>query len=261
MGEFILKKIGEGQFVFHLKANNRQTICTSQVYTSMVSCRHGVGSCRKNCASHVEDQTLQNPEKLKHPKYELYQDKAEQFRFRLKAPNGRIVAVSQGYTTKGAAKNGIESIMNNAPDATLFYDVPEEEWDELVTDDMRYISKPEDETEDLSIFDEPESAPAVSAAAEEVVVQETVIETVVEDDDKIVVEEVLIEEVIVEVAEEKEEPAPVKEVTEEPAKEPVKETAPAEDATPAFDVKPKKKKKKGMQRMTAFQRLFGRRRR
>ena len=37
--------------------------------------------------------------------------------FHLKAPNGEIVASSQGYTTKDNCKNGIESIKKYAPNA------------------------------------------------------------------------------------------------------------------------------------------------
>jgi uncharacterized protein YegP (UPF0339 family) len=52
-------------------------------------------------------------------KFELYTDTAGQFRFRLKAANGQTIASSEAYTTKAAAKNGIESVRSNAPDAVL----------------------------------------------------------------------------------------------------------------------------------------------
>lgn len=47
-------------------------------------------------------------------KYELYQDKAGGFRFRLKAPNGEIIATSEGYKSKASAMKGIESVRKNA---------------------------------------------------------------------------------------------------------------------------------------------------
>ncbi len=52
-------------------------------------------------------------------KFELYSDKAGKFRFRLKAGNGEIIAVSEAYESKSSAKNGIESVRKNAPDATV----------------------------------------------------------------------------------------------------------------------------------------------
>ena len=47
--------------------------------------------------------------------FELYTDKASQYRFRLKADNGEIILASEGYTTKASAQNGIESVRTNAP--------------------------------------------------------------------------------------------------------------------------------------------------
>jgi uncharacterized protein YegP (UPF0339 family) len=50
-------------------------------------------------------------------KFELYQDKAGKYRFRLKAGNGQVIAVGEAYETKAAAQNGIESVQKNAPGA------------------------------------------------------------------------------------------------------------------------------------------------
>ncbi len=52
-------------------------------------------------------------------KFEVYQDKKKQYRFRLKAGNGQVIATGEAYTTKKACLNGIESIRKNAPDAKL----------------------------------------------------------------------------------------------------------------------------------------------
>lgn len=50
-------------------------------------------------------------------KFELYTDVAGKYRFRLKASNGQVIATSQGYTTKRAATEGIESVKKHAPEA------------------------------------------------------------------------------------------------------------------------------------------------
>lgn len=47
-------------------------------------------------------------------KYEIYPDKSQGFRFRLKAGNGEVIATSESYTTKAAAQKGIDSVKNNA---------------------------------------------------------------------------------------------------------------------------------------------------
>jgi len=53
------------------------------------------------------------------PKFEIFKDTSGQFRFRLKAPNGEIIANSEAYTTKAACMNGIESIKTNASTAEI----------------------------------------------------------------------------------------------------------------------------------------------
>ncbi|GAA2166589.1 MULTISPECIES: YegP family protein [Pedococcus] len=50
-------------------------------------------------------------------KFELYQDKAGKYRFRLKASNGQVIAVGEAYESKAAAENGIASVQKNAPGA------------------------------------------------------------------------------------------------------------------------------------------------
>lgn len=52
-------------------------------------------------------------------KFEIYKDKAGEFRFRLKAANGEIIASSEGYSSKQACENGINSVKNNAPTAEI----------------------------------------------------------------------------------------------------------------------------------------------
>lgn len=52
-------------------------------------------------------------------KFELYQDNADKFRFRLKSRNGEIIANGQAYETKAAAMKGIKSVMKNAPEAKI----------------------------------------------------------------------------------------------------------------------------------------------
>jgi len=48
-------------------------------------------------------------------KFEIYKDKAGEFRFRLKAGNGEIILASEGYTAKSGCETGIASVKTNAP--------------------------------------------------------------------------------------------------------------------------------------------------
>ena len=118
MGKFVIKKAKTG-FKFDLKAGNGEIIATSETYKSLPSCRKGLESVRKNSVAPIEDQTVDPVVKIRNPKFELYVDKAGEYRFRLKARNGEIIAVGEGYKAKPSALNGIQSIKKNAPDAPV----------------------------------------------------------------------------------------------------------------------------------------------
>ena len=118
MGKFVMKETASG-FKFDLKAGNGEIIASSQVYAAEASCKNGIESVRTCCAGEVEDQTVEGFETLKHPKFEVYLDKAGEFRFRLKARNGEIIGTSEGYKAKAGCLNGIESVKKNAPDAEI----------------------------------------------------------------------------------------------------------------------------------------------
>ena len=119
MGKFVVKTTKTG-FVFNLKAGNGEVIAVSEVYSTETSCMNGIESVRKNAvAAKLEDQTVEGYETVTNPKFEVYVDKAGEFRFRLKARNGEIVAVGEGYKAKASCLNGIDSIRRNAPDADV----------------------------------------------------------------------------------------------------------------------------------------------
>lgn len=119
MSKFVVKTVSSG-VKFDLKATNGQVIASSEIYAARAACRKGVESVRKNApAAKVEDQTGEGYAVLSHPKFELFVDKAGQYRFRLKATNGKIIATSEGYVTKAACENGIDSVKKNAPEAEI----------------------------------------------------------------------------------------------------------------------------------------------
>ena len=119
MGKFVVRKTNTG-IKFDLKAGNGEVIATSEVYASEAACKNGVESVRKNApVAAVENQTVEGYATEKHPKFEVYTDKAGEFRFRLKATNGQIIAVSEGYKAIASCLNGIESVKKNAVDAEV----------------------------------------------------------------------------------------------------------------------------------------------
>ncbi len=117
MGKFVITQKSSG-FHFVLKAGNGEVILSSEPYSSKSACEGGIASVKTNAPiAKIEDQTVEGYAAQTNPKFEIYKDKAGEFRFRLKAKNGEIIGVSEGYTTKQSCENGIDSVVKNAPDA------------------------------------------------------------------------------------------------------------------------------------------------
>ena len=123
MGKFVIKKSKDEQFYFNLLAGNGQVICKSEMYKALASAKNGIESVRRNVDSKIEDQTVEGYEKVKYPKWEVYIDKAGEYRFRLCASNGENIAASEGYVRKDSVLNGIDSIRRNAPEAEVVEDL------------------------------------------------------------------------------------------------------------------------------------------
>ena len=120
MGKFVISKAKNEEYTFVLKATNGQVILEAgETFSSQASCKNSIESVKKNALAHVEDQTVEGYETVTHPKYELYEDKGGEFRWRLKARNGEPIGKSEGYKAKASAVNGIESVGKNAPDAEV----------------------------------------------------------------------------------------------------------------------------------------------
>lgn len=119
MGKFVISQTKTG-VKFNLKAGNGEIIATSQVYKDEEYCRKGIASVQRNApVAGIEDQTVEGYARVKHPKFEIYKDAAGEFRFRLKATNGQIIATGEGYKAMSGCKNGIASIVKNAPEAPI----------------------------------------------------------------------------------------------------------------------------------------------
>ncbi len=117
MSKFVIRAVRTG-IKFDLLAANGQPIAASEVYDSHAACLNGIKSVRSIAATaKLEDQTVGDT--ASNPKFEVFQDKSGEFRFRLKARNGKIVAVSDGYTSNAACMSGIDSVRKNAADAQI----------------------------------------------------------------------------------------------------------------------------------------------
>ena len=119
MGKFVIKESNSG-CRFNLLAGNGQVIGASQTYSSMDTCKNGIESVKTNAPiAEIEDQTKEGFETKTNPKFEVYTDKAGEFRFRLTAKNGQNILSSEGYSQIAGCMNGIESVKKNAPEAEI----------------------------------------------------------------------------------------------------------------------------------------------
>jgi uncharacterized protein YegP (UPF0339 family) len=110
MAKYQVFKDVEGKYRFRLRAPNNKIVAVSEAYESKAACINGVKSVQNNCQSKVlEDKTVEG-ERLPDPKYEVFVDAKLEFRFNLIAPNGRIIATSEGYKSKRDCLNGIEAV-------------------------------------------------------------------------------------------------------------------------------------------------------
>lgn len=105
MGKFIISTRKNGEFQFNLKAANGQVILSSEGYSSKAGCQNGNESVRKN----AQDDS----------KFERLTAKDGRSYFNLKATNGQIIGSSQMYESDNGMEKGIESVKNNAPNASV----------------------------------------------------------------------------------------------------------------------------------------------
>jgi len=106
MAKFEVYQSGKkSEFRFRLKADNGQTILSSEGYTSKASCMNGIESVKKNAADPKRFSKTTTPSKM--------------FRFAISAANSQIIGTSQNYKSESGRDNGIESVKRNAAKAEV----------------------------------------------------------------------------------------------------------------------------------------------
>lgn len=105
MEKFVISKRSNGEFQFALKAGNGQAILASEGYGTKVNCTKGIESVRRNSqiAERFESKTSSN----------------KKYYFNLKSSNGQIIGTSEMYESSAGRDNGIKSVTENAPVATV----------------------------------------------------------------------------------------------------------------------------------------------
>ena len=92
-----------GQYWYHLRADNGETIQSGEGYTSKASCEDGIQSVKANC----------QPQR-----FESFFESG-QYGFNHVAANGEIIGRSEKYTTAQARDHGIQVVLREAPEARV----------------------------------------------------------------------------------------------------------------------------------------------
>ncbi|EMA68050.1 HVO_2922 family protein [Halorubrum kocurii] len=111
-----------GQWRWRLIHENGNVLADSgQGYASRSKARQGLDSVRSNAAEaglDVEGKESESESGSENAAFELYEDAAGEYRWRLRHRNGNIVADSgEGYASESNARDAIERVREYAPDA------------------------------------------------------------------------------------------------------------------------------------------------
>src|ERR1700712_2108731 len=105
MAKFRIFKGSNGQYYFHLKADNGEKVLASEGYTAKSSCQNGIDSVKAN--SPYES------------RYERKTSVSNNYYFNLTATNGQVIGTSEMYSTSSGRDNGIEVVKRIAPSASI----------------------------------------------------------------------------------------------------------------------------------------------
>jgi len=106
MAKFEVYQSGKNnEFRFRLKADNGQTILSSEGYSSKASYLNGIESVKKNSSDPKRFTKTKTPTNM--------------FRFTMTAANNQVIGTSQNYKSESGRDNGIESVIRNAGKAEI----------------------------------------------------------------------------------------------------------------------------------------------
>ena len=105
MGSFTISRRSNSEYQFTLRANNNETILSSEGYPAKSDCHHGIESVRLNAADEA--------------RYDRRTASNGQYYFNLSATNGEVIGSSEMYDSTAARDKGIAAVKENAAGATI----------------------------------------------------------------------------------------------------------------------------------------------
>jgi uncharacterized protein YegP (UPF0339 family) len=113
---YLLREANDGSWYFVLTASNGQIIGVSDLYSSKSSAQAGIAAT----VAVVKNTVEQGPAAQGAIRFEVFKGINGRYYFHLRARNGEIILASQGYTTRAAAINGVESVKTNGTNPARF---------------------------------------------------------------------------------------------------------------------------------------------
>ncbi|MBQ9714804.1 MAG: DUF1508 domain-containing protein [Clostridia bacterium] len=111
IGKWIVKHKGDGEYASYLLASNGEVLLVSEIYSSVDGALQGIETIKKNIA-------LGN--------FELVQDKAKRYFYKLKSSANRLLCVGEVYSTKQSCVNSVDSVKRFAESAVLSEKIEED---------------------------------------------------------------------------------------------------------------------------------------
>src|SRR6266508_4873988 len=102
---FVLQRSTDQQYYFNLRAENNETILTSERYTSKSAAQTGIDAVRRNAA---DDNRYSRKHSARGQPY-----------FVLTAANGEPLGTSEEYSSAAAMENGVAAVKRVAPSASI----------------------------------------------------------------------------------------------------------------------------------------------
>jgi uncharacterized protein YegP (UPF0339 family) len=106
-----------GKTRFRLRADNNQIVAVGEAYDHQ-ACIKAITSILRNRNAAVQDLTVNETSDAPNPKFEVYLNEDNRFRFCLRGVDGGVIAQGEAYDTKQACLNAIE-VIRYANDASI----------------------------------------------------------------------------------------------------------------------------------------------
>ena len=105
VGKWIIEKKSDDEFMSKLAASNNEVMLSSEIYSSEEGARNGIATIIKNILGNGE--------------FVIYQDKKNNYYYKLKTSTNKLLCVGEIYKTKDQCLKAVESVKRIAADSII----------------------------------------------------------------------------------------------------------------------------------------------